>query len=72
MPIDAKLGMSNASTKETFIISGLFSFRRKNCEAAKKPHGIADRTAGKKAHFSAKLGINRIKQRSTDSQTRNA
>jgi hypothetical protein len=35
MPIDAKLGMSHASTKETFAIGRLFSIRQKNCETQK-------------------------------------
>jgi hypothetical protein len=46
-----KLGMSHASTKETFAIRRLFSLEQKNCEAHKKPHGIADRTAEKNAIF---------------------
>jgi hypothetical protein len=44
MPIDAKLGMSHASTKETVAISGLFSLGQKNYEARKNSHGIAGRT----------------------------
>jgi hypothetical protein len=56
MPIDAKLGMNNAATKETFAVSRLFSIGQKNCEARKKPHGIADRTAGKMALFFCQIG----------------
>jgi hypothetical protein len=35
MPVDAKLGMSHASTKETFAVRRLFWIRQKNCETQK-------------------------------------
>jgi hypothetical protein len=35
MPVDAKLGMSHASTKETVAIGGLFSLRQKNTKPKK-------------------------------------
>jgi hypothetical protein len=61
MPVDAKLGMSRASTKETFAISRLFSIGQKNCETQKNHMESPINPQEKRHYFSAKSGINRIK-----------